>query len=333
MLHLSICRLMSALLLALGVGALASPARAADKLVFMTSWYAQAEHGGFYQALASGLYEEEGLDVTIKMGGPQVNSMQLLLAGEADVYSGFDFRILSGVARDLPLVAIAAVFQHDMNGLITHPDVTGLDDIGDRSILMSASARNSWWPWLRDKYGLSDDQVKRYTFNIQPFIRDPNAVQQAFGSSEPFVLKDMNVPYRFYAFADQGYPPYGSTITTRRDVLVEKPDQLRRFLRASLKGWRDYLKDPALGNALIKQENPKMTDQQLAFAVHHLRQANAVGSGDAAEQGIGTITRERWRATYQYMVGAGLLPEDTDWESAFTTDLIDGLGVMPTASQ
>lgn len=327
--HVRTARRAGSALLATAVFFTADWAVAADKLTFLTSWFAQAEHGGFYEAKALGLYEKAGLDVTIRMGGPQVNSMQLLLAKEADVYSGYDFQVLNGVAKGLPLVAIAAVFQHDMNGLITHPDVAGLDQIGDRTLLMASSARTSWWPWLKQTYKLSEAQVKPYTFNLQPFAADPNAVQQGFASSEPYGLTQLKVDYRFYPFYEHGYPPYGSTITTRADVLAERKDVLRRFLKASMEGWKRYLADPAPGNALIKEANPKMTDEQLAFAVEEMRKADTIASGDAATKGIGTMSAERWKQDYEYMVSAGLLPADTDWKKAFTTELIDDIKVLP----
>lgn len=312
------------------VSALFAGAVQADDLTpftFMTSWYAQAEHGGFYQAAAEGLYEEAGLDVTIRMGGPQVNGMQLLLAGEADVFTGFDFQVLASVEKGLPVRTVAAIFQHDVNGMLTHEDVTGLDDLGDRTLLIATSARTSWWPWLKDQYGLTDAQTKPYTFNLQPFLTDENAAQQAFPSSEPFTLKQEGVPHNFYLFADQGYPPYGITLVTRTDVIDEKNDALERFVEATIEGWQSYLEDPAPGNALIKEANPKMTDEQLAFALERMKEMQIVTGGDAAEHGIGTMTEARWQASYDYMVGAGLLDAATDWRSAFTTEFVDGLNL------
>lgn len=300
-----------------------------DKVVYMTSWYAQAEHGGFYQAKATGLYEAEGLDVTIKMGGPQINGMQLLLAGEADFYNGFDFQVLSGVEQGLPVKAVAAMFQHDVNGMLTHKDVSGLDGLKGKTLLMATSARTAWWPWLKSKFDLSDAQVKPYTFNVQPFIVDPATAQQAFPGSEPFTLERQGVPYNFYLFADEGYPPYGITLVTRDDVIEEKPDVLKRFIRASVLGWKSYLSNPAPGNDLIKQANPKMTDDQLAFGVKRIKELQFVTGGDAATDGIGIMTEERWRATYDYMVSAGLLEADTNWKSAFTTEFVKDLRVKP----
>ena len=306
-------------------------AAAADlqTVTFMTSWYAQAEHGGFYQAKATGLYEKEGLDVTIKMGGPQINGMQLLLAGETDFYNGFDFQVLSGVEQKLPVKAVAAMFQHDVNGMLTHKDVDSLAGLKDKTLMIATSARASWWPWLKSKHDLKDTQVKPYTFNVQPFLVDPQAAQQAFPSSEPFTLEQQGVPYNFFLFADEGYPPYGITLVTRQEVIDGEPDVVEKFVRASIEGWKSYLADPTAGNVLIKQANPKMSDAQLAFALKRMKELGLVAGGDAATDGIGIMKEERWKASYDYMVSAGLLKAETNWKDAFTIDYVKDLKIKP----
>ncbi len=297
-----------------------------EEFTFMISWYAEAQHGGFYQAKALGLYEEAGLDVTLRMGGPQVNAMQLLLAGESDAITGYDFQVLSGIEKGLPVRAVGATFQHDVNGILTHEDVGGLDDIGDRPMLIATSARTSWWPWLRDNFNLSDSQTQPYTFNLQPFMVNENAVQQAFPWSEPFALTQQNIPYNFYLLADEGYPPYGLTLVTRTDVIEDRSDALQKFLAATVEGWESYLNDPTPGNTLIKEVNERASDDKLEFGVNAIRDMQLVTGGDAAEHGIGIMTEERWMANYEYMVGAGLLDEATDWRSAFTSEFIENIG-------
>ncbi len=314
---------------ALMMGTALSSAAELEKLVYMTSWFAQADFGGFYQAKATGLYEKEGLDVEIKMGGPQVNGMQLLLAGESDVYNGYDFQVLKGVEQGFPLKTIAAMYQKASAGMLTHNDVTSLDDLKDRTLLIATATRTSWWPWLKEKYDLSDDQVKPYTFNIQPFIIDKDVAQQAVLTSEPFALEEQGVPYNFYLLADEGYPPYGITLVTRDDVISERPDALKRFIKASAEGWKSYLADPAPGNALIKEANPRMTDEMLDFAIKRIKEAGFITGGDAATDGIGIMTEDRWRATYEYMVSSDLLKAETDWKKAFTVDLVKDLNVKP----
>lgn len=313
-----------------GTGALfgsLAPTFAADKVTFLTSWFAQAEHGGFYQAKATGLYEKAGLDVTIKMGGPQVNGSQLLLGGETDLMMGYDIQVLKGREQNLPLVTVAASFQFDLQGLMTHDDVADIAALKGRPILIAGSSRITFWPWLRAKYGFTDDQIRPYTFNLQPFFADKNMAQQAYPSSEPYQAQEQNEKVKFFLLADGGYPPYGSTIVTTEKMVAEKPDVIARFVKASLEGWRDYLKDPAPGNALIKADNPKMTDGQIAFALEKLKQNKAITSGDAATQGIGVVTMERYKKIYDFLVAAELLDPKTDWKKAIDVRFVKDLKI------
>jgi NitT/TauT family transport system substrate-binding protein len=318
------CMMTAAAALSLAVG----PANATDKVTFLTSWYAQAEHGGFYQAKATGLYEKEGLDVTIKMGGPQVNGMQLLLGGEADVIMGYDFQVLNGIAKGLPVITMATSFQKDLQGIMAHADVKDLGDLKDKTILVATSGRTAWWPWLRAKFGYTDAQTQPYTFNLQPFFADNNIVQQSYPSSEPFQALQKGVPVNFFLFADYGYPPYGTTMVTTTKFVAEHPDVARRFVKASLEGWKNYVKgDPSLANALIKADNPSMSDAQIAFGIKRMNELEVVDGGDAKTMGIGTMTEARWQATYDLMVKSDLLPKDTDWKKAFTTQFVKDLKI------
>ena len=307
---------------------IAGPANAADKVTFLTSWYAQAEHGGFYQAKASGLYDKENLDVTIKMGGPQVNGMQLLLGGEADVIMGYDFQVLNGVSKGLPVTTIATSFQKDLQGMMTHADVKDLGGLKDKTILIATSGRTTWWPWVKAKFGYTDAQTQPYTFNLQPFFADDNVAQQSYPSSEPFQAIEKNVPVNFFLFADYGYPPYGTTMVTTTKFVTEHPDVARRFVKASLEGWKSYLKgDPSPANALIKADNPNMSDAQIAFGIKRMNELQIVDGGDAKTMGIGIMTEQRWKATYDLMVQTDLLPKDTDWTKAFTTQFVKDLKI------
>jgi len=304
-------------------------AHAQDKITLTTTWFAQAEHGGFYQAVATGIYKKYGIDATVRMGGPQVNGVQLLLAGQSDFIINYDFAVLSGVERGFPLVTVAAPFQFDMQGLITHDDVTDLSQIKDRTVLVAGTGTTYWWPWVKKKYGLTDAQMRPYTFNMQPFFADRNIVQQAFPSSEPYQAQQKGVKTNFFLLAAQGYPPYTQAITTTRKMVDEKPDLVQRFVRASIEGWKSYLANPAPGNELIKKDNPNMSDGQLAYGLAKMKEINLVTGGDAAKSGIGIMTDERWERTAKFMVEWGLLKPDTDWRRAYTTRFVKDLKVMP----
>jgi len=315
----------------LGVTALAAslaPAAAADKVTFLTSWFAQAEHGGFYQAKATGLYEKAGLDVTIKMGGPQINGAQLLLAGDADFIMGYDIQVLKGREQNQPLVTVATSFQFDLQGIMAHDDVADLAALKGRPILIAGSSRITFWPWLRAKYGYTDEQIRPYTFNLQPFFADKTMAQQAYPSSEPYQAEQQNEKVKFFLFADGGYPPYGSTIVTTEKTIAEKPDVVARFVKASLEGWRDYMKNPAPGNGLIKADNSKMTDGQIDFALVKMKEMKAIDRGDAATLGVGIITADRYKQIYDFMVAGGLLDPKVDWHKAFDDRFVKGLKIL-----
>ncbi|WP_321795922.1 ABC transporter substrate-binding protein [Caballeronia sp. J97] len=309
--------------------AAALTAHADDRITLLTSWYAQAEHGGFYQAVATGLYKKAGLDVTIKMGGPQVNGMQLLVGGQADFILGYDFQVLSSIEAGIPVETVAASFQFDPQGMLTHDDVKRLGDLKGKTILVAGSGRMSWWPWLKEKYGYTEGQTRPYTFNLQPFFVDKNVAMQAYPSSEPFQAERANVKTHFFLFADDGYPPYNTTLVGMKKTIDAKPDVVARFVRASMEGWKSYLSDPAPGNALIKKDNPEMTDAQLAFGVAQLKTLKLVTGGDASTLGIGAMTDARWKKTYDYMVSAKLLKASTDYRSAYTLKYVQNAKVMP----
>ena len=311
--------------------ALAIPlaARADEPFVFLTSWYAQAEHGGFYQALATGLYKKAGLDVTIKMGGPQVNGMQLLAAGQADAIMGYDIAVMKGREQGIHAVTVAASFQKDLQGLMTHDDVKSLAGLKDKTILVATSGRSTWWPWLKTKYGYKEEQTRPYTFNIQPFLADPAVAQQGYPSSEPFAAAKAGAKVNFFLFADEGYPPYGTTIVTMDKTLAARPEALRRFVAASMEGWKSFMQDPSPAVALIKKDNPNMTDDTIAFALRRMKELEVLSSGDAKTRGIGTMREERFKATYDMLVANQLLDPQVDWRKTFTLQFVKDLRVLP----
>ncbi|MCC6250346.1 MAG: ABC transporter substrate-binding protein [Rubrivivax sp.] len=321
----SIGRCAAATVLALAGAA----AWAQDKVSVTTTWFAQAEHGGVYQAAATGIYKQHGLDVTVKMGGPQVNGMQLLLAGQTDFIMNYDFAVLSGVERGFPVVTIAAPFQFDIQGLLTHEDVTDLAQLKDRTVLVAGTGTTYWWPWVKKKYGLTDAHMRPYTFNMQPFFADKNIVQQAFPSSEPYQAQQKGLKTNFYLLSAQGYPPYTQAISTTRKLIDDKPDLVRRFVRATLEGWKSYMDNPGPANELIKKDNPNMTDGQLAYGLAKLKELKVVSGGDAGRLGIGAMTDERWEKTAKFMVEWGLLKPDTDWKKAYTLQFVRDVRVMP----
>jgi len=216
-----------------------------EKIVLLTSWYAQAEQGGYYQAQATGIYKKYGLEVDIRSGGPQVNGMQLLLSKRADVIIGYDLQLLEGIQRGFQAKAIAAPFHYDPQGLLTHTDVASLEGLKGKTILVSSSGQATWWPWLKGQYQLNDAQARPYTFNIQPFVADDNVAQQAYVSSEVFQVQKVGVKSNFFLFSEHGYPPYGGILIARPETIADRNAALAKFVRASMEGWVSYLNNPS----------------------------------------------------------------------------------------
>lgn len=304
---------------------------AQEKFGFMTNWYAQAEHGGFYQALATGLYKKHGLDVSIRMGGPQINIVQLMVAGQADcVMGGSDLQMMQMREGGVPVVNVAAVFQKDPQVLIAHEDVTSLEQLKGKTILIAPSALRAFWPWLKARYGLSDAQTRPYTFNIQPFAADKNTAQQGYLTSEPFAIAKAGVKANTMLLSDRGYPAYGTTIACMEKTLQARSAAVAAFVKASMEGWKSYLADPAPANALIRKDNPNMSEEQLAYSVAKLKERGVVAGGDAATLGIGIITDARAKASYDFLLEAKLIdPAKVRLAETYDTRFVKDLKVLP----
>lgn len=305
-----------------------APLQAADKVVFGTDWRAEAEHGGFYEAIAAGIYAKHGIEVTIRPGGPQVNQAQLLAAGQLDfMIAPSSFIPLNLAQEDVPAVAVAAFFQKDPQALIAHPG-QGNDDLASlkgKPIMIGADTRIGSWRFLKAKFGYTDDQIRPYANNLAPFLADPKAIQQGYVISEPFPIERQGVKPVVMLLADYGYPGYAGIIMTPKRLLAASPDLVRRFIQASAEGWRAYLHgDPAPGDALIKKENPEMTDEILAYGREKLRAYGILEGGDAARLGLGAMTGERWRDFFAAMAASGAYPGDLDYRKAFTLQFVGG---------
>jgi NitT/TauT family transport system substrate-binding protein len=308
-------------------------AQTLDKVSYQTNWRAQAEHGGFYYAVANGLYRKYGIDADIRMGGPQQNPSQLLLGGRVDMIMSNSFEAINYVKENIPFLCIGSIFQKDPQVIISHPGV-GHDNLAalkGKPILVGAAGRTSFWPFLKAKFGYSEDQVRPYTFNMAPFLADKQVSQQGFLSSEPYAIEQAGVKPVIHLIADAGFENYNTTINISRKMVDEKKDLVQRFVTASLEGWAEYMKaTPAndAANALIKKDNPDMGDDKIAHAIKVMNQYGIVRSGDALKLGVGAMTDVRWGSFYKTMTEAGVFPAGLDIKKAYSLDFINkGIGV------
>lgn len=305
-------------------------AKAVDKVTFGTNWVAQAEHGGFYQAVADGTYAKYGLDVTIVPGGPQANNRLLLPVGKIDFYMGANMlQAFSSVVEGIPTVIVAAMFQKDPQVFIAHPDVTKFEELKTKTLFVSKEGLASYYQWLVADYGFSEKQVKPYTFNAAPFLADKNSAMQGYLTSEPYAVeKEAGFKPSIFLLADYGFDTYSTTIETRSELVKSNPELVQRFVDASIIGWYNYLYgDNSKANALIKTDNPEMTDAMIAFSIEKMKEYGIVDSGDAKTLGIGAMTDAVIKSFYDKMVGAKVVKPDIDYKKSYTLQFVNkGVG-------
>jgi NitT/TauT family transport system substrate-binding protein len=313
----------------------AGPAQALDKVRFGTNWVAEGEHGGFYQAVADGTYKKYGLDVTIVPGGPNVNNRILLPVGKLDFFmSANSLQSFDAVEHNIPTVAVAAIFQKDPQVFIAHPDVAKFEDLKTRTLFVSKEGMTSYFLWLKSDFGFNESKVKPYTFNAQPFLADKNSAMQGYVTSEPYAVeKAAGFKPNVILLADYGFNAYSTLIETRTETVDKKPDLVQRFVDASVIGWYNYLYgDNKPGNAMIRQLNPEMTDELLAYSVAKMKEYGIVDSGDTLKDGIGAMTDARVASFFDKMMRAGVVSRDIDYRKAYTLRFANkgvGLNLRP----
>jgi NitT/TauT family transport system substrate-binding protein len=306
------------------------PALAADKVRFGTNWVAEAEHGGFYQALADGTYKKYGLEVEIVPGGPQINNRILLSAGKLDFYISANFlQAFAAVEQNVPTIVVAAIMQRDPIAIMAHPN-TGIEKFEDLrekkvSLLLGADAMVTSFRWLKSEHGFRDEQARPYTFNPQPFLANKTFAMQGYVTSEPFVIEQAGgFKPKIFLLADHGFDGYATTLETRTELLRNNPDLVARFIQASIEGWYTYLYgNNKAANDLIKKHNPEMTDALIAFSTAKMKEYGIVDSGDSLNLGIGAMQEAKIKTFFDKMVKAGVVKPDVNWKKSFDATFVN----------
>jgi NitT/TauT family transport system substrate-binding protein len=305
-----------------------SPAWALDKVTFATNWRAQAEHGGFYQALVDGTYARYGLDVTIQQGGPQLNARLLLAAGRVDFAMGANLiQTFEAVRQRVPVVSVAAMFQVDPVIFMSHPGVgyDRFEDLPKATAFIANDMLVSVYQWLKQAHGFREEKVKPYGFNQAPFIADENSIEEGLLTSEPYQVERVGgFKPNVFLLADYGYDSYSTTIEARAETIAKNPDLVQRFVDASIVGWRNYLHgDNRAANVLIKRDNPEMTDALIAYSIEKMKERGVVDGGDAKTLGVGAMTDVRVKSFFDKMVEAGVVPADLPYRKGYTLQFVD----------
>jgi NitT/TauT family transport system substrate-binding protein len=322
--------------LALAAGlsfSVALPALAAEKVSFGTNWLAQAEHGGYYQAMVDGTYAACGLEVDIRPGGPQVNNRALLLAGKIQFHMGGNMlQAFSAVKEGIPIKVVAATFQKEPQVILTHPG-QGFDDwesLKKAELFIGDNGFQSFYQWMMADYGFTAEQRKPYTFNAAPFLANKKSGQQGYVTSEPFAIKNEGgFEPNAFLLADYGFDTYATTIETTSALIESDSKSVQCFVDGSAIGWYNYLYgDNAAANEKIKADNPGISDEQIAFSIAQMKKYGIVDSGDTEKLGIGAMTDERHKSFFDKMVKAGVADGGLDYKSSYTLQFVNkGVGM------
>jgi NitT/TauT family transport system substrate-binding protein len=301
-------------------------AQAAEPMTFQLSWRAQAENGGYYEAQARGYYAACGIDMTIRQGGAGIDTKQLLSAGAVDV------ALISqndGVMRmnqaGFPARAVMATFQRFPGTLDVHPDsgMQQLSDMRGHPIMLAAGNRDTFWPFLKQKYGFSDSQLHNFSGQYAPFLADKTLVVQDLITNGPFVIKHQaGIDVKAFLLSDIGYNPYSSIVTVSQKLIDQKPQAVQCLVDASRKGWRDFLKDPKLAFAEIQKIAPDNSPELLNYTLETIRKYHIVETDETARDGIGAMTDARWKSHFDMLVANHLFPENFDYKSAYTLQFL-----------
>jgi NitT/TauT family transport system substrate-binding protein len=291
------------------------------KVVLQADWYPQPEHGGFYTALVDGYYKDEGLDVTIVPGGPYVSVEQQVSVGSAQFGMSSSDKILESIADGQPLIAVAATMQHDPQGIMVRKDspIKSFADLNGHTVAIKTGS--TWWEFIEKKYNLNDVHEVPAMMNVANFVADPNYVQQAFATSEPFFAEQAGIATRVLLTSDAGYNPYRVMFTTRA-FLAQHPETVAGFVRASIKGWREYLRDRTVANAAIAKLNPALNAAWMHFTWQALRDGNFVTGRDASGAQIGQMDPARWQTMYEQLMDLKVIGKQLDPSTAYTLQFV-----------
>ncbi|MGA7916031.1 MAG: ABC transporter substrate-binding protein [Candidatus Acidiferrales bacterium] len=315
----------SAILLAIALSAFACKRPAENggltKVILQADWYPQPEHGGFYTALVKNYYKDEGLDVDIESGSPYLSPYQRVAAGGAQFGMGASDRIFESVADGQPLIAVAATMQHDPQGIMVRKNspVRTFADLNGHTVAVQAGS--TWFRYLAMKYRLTNVQEVPATMSVANFIADPNYIQQAFATSEPFFARQAGIETRVLLVSDAGFNPYRVMFTTQ-SFLHQHPDVVAKFVRASVRGWREYLNDPSAAHAALLKLNPALSPQWMQFSWQQLRDGHFVAGEAADGSQMGQMDPARWTTLYQQLLDLKVIDKQFDPASAYTLRFI-----------
>jgi ABC-type nitrate/sulfonate/bicarbonate transport systems, periplasmic components len=294
----------------------------AKTLTIELNWFPEVDDGGIYQAIAEGLYKKSGLDVKVIPGGEKPNGQIQLASGKYDFYTGSEMSILRAYKEGLPVEAVAAILQKPLTAIITHDDINSLKQLKGHTILVSATGRFTYWPWLRNKYGLSNSQRRPYLGSVGPFLDDKNIAQQGYITYEPYIIEKHGVKCKTYLLSDHGLPGQGELLETNKDFATKHPLLVKTFVADTIQGYKDYIKNPTLGNKLINSVYPSVSFSTLNYGSYILNKYCIITGKNCSISSVGMLNKEAWKNVYDFMLKWKILDAPTDYMGAYTSKFL-----------
>ncbi|MDX6153492.1 ABC transporter substrate-binding protein [Marinococcus sp. PL1-022] len=286
----------------------------------ITNWFAQPEHGGNYAALQEGMYEEQGLDMEVEPGGPEVSSEQIVASGDADFgyTSGEDLLIARN--EGIPLVAIGAIFQKSPYVLISHEgQVKDFEDLEGKTVYTATGV--GYWEYIKEEYGIENVEERAYTGTLTEFVDNEDAVTQGYVTSEPYSLEEQGVDIDYQYVSDSGFESYGNVIFTTEDMIENNPEKVQAFMNATVEGWEYYRENYEEVNPFLKEQNPDLSEEKMEYSVE--AQEELIFGGEAEENGFGYMNSGNWEKLQSDLNNLGIISNEESSEEIFTTEFLE----------
>jgi NitT/TauT family transport system substrate-binding protein len=298
-----------------------SEATSSVEVVLALNWFPEAEHGGYYAALTHGYFAEEGLSVTIRPGSKKVQVVTDVADGSVAFGVDNADKLLSFRAQEADVVAVMSPIQNSPRCIMVHKKLglTRLEDLaGRKPFTLAMNGAQPFAQFLKKRVDLTDIQIVAYPANVVQFLIEPNYGQQAYSFSEPFLAEQKESDPQCLMLSDLGFNTYTSMLLARRELIETQPELVAKMTRASIRGWKKYLAEPAETNRHIHEQNPEMPLDVLEFGVKALKPL-CLPEG-FSEDRLGEMTAERWKTLVDQLVEIEVLkPGAVSADDAFTT--------------
>ncbi|MBB5695459.1 ABC transporter substrate-binding protein [Muricoccus pecuniae] len=281
-------------------------AQGTQKATLRLKWLAQTQFAGFYLAKARGYYEAEGIDLTINPGGPNLLTENLVATG-ADTFglSGGTDSVFAAREKNLPVVCIGVSHQQTPFFFVTRADgpIRTLQDFRGKTITTWYTGANYVLLGMLAKAGLKpgDFTMQPQQVSVTPFVEGQIDVVTATKYNEFYTLMTRmgRDKLRTFVAEEQGITFPRDTLIVNETTARQKPEMVRGFLRASIKGWRDALRDQKAGVDAVMAAAPSLNRDHQEFML--VEAGKLMTAGAAAQQGLFWIDEAAIRSAHDFL--------------------------------